>query len=333
MASQYPRNVVTKKGLALISESIATGKELQFTRAVIGDGDVPKGKNISELNELVSPKMVLPITKGINEGNGQFLVRATISNSELEIGFFPKEVALYARVEGGSEILYSYTNGGDKVGFVPDKSISIESEIYNIRTLIGSVENVTAIIKDETFVTVLDLREAFEESFTNDTTSVDDAVIDKNSALAKLGARVAWVKKYFKERFKVEIANVLKSDDFDNNVIRAIGKKTFSGLGVNARFSNPNSWFICFGPLFFGLIIQGGLSDFNGDTYKDVALPINAKVILAIPVDTFVTKVTSDNNNAIIKFNTGGSTNSSLRFLTNITDTYQFGWVGFCLPI
>ncbi|WP_127059099.1 hypothetical protein [Veillonella ratti] len=268
MASQYPKNVVTKKGLALISECIAMNKELQFTRVVIGDGDVPKGKNINELNDLFSPKMELPITKGINEGNGQFLVRATISNKDLQIGFFPKEVALYARAEGGSEVLYSYTNGGDRVGFVPDKSIPIESEIYNIRTIIGGVENVTAIIKDETFVTVLDLREAFEENFTNDTTSIDDTVIDKNSTLARLGARVAWVKKYFKERFNIEIANVLKSEDFDNNVIRAIGKKTFSGLGVNARFSNPNSWFICFGPLFFWLIIQGGatgpVSSFTG---------------------------------------------------------------------
>lgn len=249
MASQYPKNVVTKKGLALISECIATNKQLVFTRVIVGDGELTSNQDVSAMLNAISPKMELPITKAQNEGNGQFLVRATISNSKLDIGFFPKEVALFAKAEGGTEILYAYTNGGDKVGFVPDKSIPIESEIYNIRTIIGAVTNVKAIIKDETFVTVLDLREAF----TDDTSSVDDADIESNSLLADLGARVSYVKKYVKKA----ISDAFKSDDFDDNVIRAIGKKTFEGLGVQARFSNANSWFICFGPLFFGLIIQG----------------------------------------------------------------------------
>ena len=250
MASQYPKNVVTKKGLALISECIATNKQLVFTRVIVGDGELTSNQDVSTMLNAISPKMELPITKAQNEGNGQFLVRATISNSKLDIGFFPKEVALFAKAEGGTEILYAYTNGGDKVGFVPDKSIPIESEIYNIRTIIGAVTNVKAIIKDETFVTVLDLREAF----TDDTSSVNDADIESNSLLANLGARVSYVKKYVKKA----ISDAFQSDDFDDNVIRAIGKKTFEGLGVQARFSNANSWFICFGPLFFGLIIQGG---------------------------------------------------------------------------
>ena len=264
MASQYPKNVVTKKGLALISECIATNKQLVFTKVIVGDGDLPPNQDVSTMLNAISPKMELPITKAQNEGNGQFLVRATISNSKLDIGFFPKEVALFAKAEGGTEILYAYTNGGDKVGFVPDKSIPIESEIYNVRTIIGAVTNVKAEIKDETFVTVLDLREAF----TDDTSSTDDADIESNSLLASLGARVSYVKKYVKKA----ISDAFKSDDFDDNVIRAIGKKTFEGLGVQARFSNANSWFICFGPLFFGLIIQGGSNGGNADS--NILLPI-----------------------------------------------------------
>ncbi len=264
MASQYPKNVVTKKGLALISECIATNKQLVFTKVIVGDGDLPPNQDVSTMLNAISPKMELPITKAQNEGNGQFLVRATISNSKLDIGFFPKEVALFAKAEGGTEILYAYTNGGDKVGFVPDKSIPIESEIYNVRTIIGAVTNVKAEIKDETFVTVLDLREAF----TDDTSSIDDDEIESNSLLASLGARVSYVKKYVKKA----ISDAFKSDDFDDNVIRAIGKKTFEGLGVQARFSNANSWFICFGPLFFGLIIQGGSNGGNADS--NILLPI-----------------------------------------------------------
>nr|DAZ24079.1 MAG TPA: tail-collar fiber protein [Caudoviricetes sp.] len=278
MASQYPKNVVTKKGLALISECIATNKQLVFTRVIVGDGELTSNQDVSAMLNAISPKMELPITKAQNEGNGQFLVRATISNSKLDIGFFPKEVALFAKAEGGTEILYAYTNGGDKVGFVPDKSIPIESEIYNIRTIIGAVTNVKAIIKDETFVTVLDLREAF----TDDTSSVDDADIESNSLLADLGARVSYVKKYVKKA----ISDAFKSDDFDDNVIRAIGKKTFEGLGVQARFSNANSWFICFGPLFFGLIIQGGATGrpANNAATANFAIAFNNTDYIIIPV-------------------------------------------------
>lgn len=293
MASQYPKNVVTKKGLALISECLATNKQLIFTRVLVGDGDISSNQDISAMTNVISAKMELPITKALNEGNGQFLVRATISNSKLDIGFFPKEVALFAKAEGGTEVLYAYTNGGDKVGFVPDKSIPIESEIYNVRTIIGAVTNVTAIIKDETFVTVLDLREAF----TDDTSSVNDADIESNSLLANLGARVSYVKKYVKKA----ISDAFKSDDFDDNVIRAIGKKTFKGLGVQARFSNPNSWFICFGPLFFGLIIQGininpGITG-NSST-ATIQLPINfpSKNLGAFLSDTSGTTAVNSNN-------------------------------------
>ena len=106
---------------------------------------------------------------------------------------------------------------------------------------------------------------------------MNDADIESNSLLANLGARVSYVKKYVKKA----ISDAFKSDDFDDNVIRAIGKKTFKGLGVQARFSNPNSWFICFGPLFFGLIIQGGFITYtNTPNAQAINPPLKFKTYL-----------------------------------------------------
>ena len=157
MAAQYPNNVVTKKGLNAIAESVATKQGLIFTKVLVGDGNMPS-TNISDLTSIVSKKMELPITSYNNEGNGQFLVRAALSNALLDVGFFPREVALYAKVgESGEEVLYSYTNGENNVGYIPDKTTPIESEVYNIRTVIGNATNVIAKLSDDTFVTVLDL--------------------------------------------------------------------------------------------------------------------------------------------------------------------------------
>lgn len=152
MPSQYPQNVVTKNGLAMIAESVATRKNLIFTRVVVGDGDAT-GRNFNDMTSVISPKMELPVTSGVNEGNGQYLITATLSNNTLNVGFFPREVGLYAKVDGKAEMLYSYTNGGNNVGYVPDKTTPIDSEIYKIRTVIGNAKNITVNMSDSTFVT------------------------------------------------------------------------------------------------------------------------------------------------------------------------------------
>jgi hypothetical protein len=152
MPSQYPQNVVTKNGLAMIAESVATRKNLIFTRVVVGDGD-GTGRNFNDMTAVISPKMELPVTSGVNEGNGQYLITATLSNNTLNVGFFPREVGLYAKVDGKAEMLYSYTNGGNNVGYVPDKTTPIDSEIYKIRTVIGNAKNITINMSDSTFVT------------------------------------------------------------------------------------------------------------------------------------------------------------------------------------
>ena len=152
MPSQYPQNVVTKNGLAMIAESVATRKNLIFTRIVVGDGD-GTGRNFNDMTAVISPKMELPVTSGVNEGNGQYLITATLSNNTLNVGFFPREVGLYAKVDGKAEMLYSYTNGGNNVGYVPDKTTPIDSEIYKIRTVIGNAKNITINMSDSTFVT------------------------------------------------------------------------------------------------------------------------------------------------------------------------------------
>ena len=152
MPSQYPQNVVTKNGLAMIAESVATRKNLIFTRVVVGDGDAT-GRNFNDMTSVISPKMELPVTSGVNEGNGQYLITATLSNNTLNVGFFPREVGLYAKVDGKTEMLYSYTNGGNNVGYDPDKTTPIDSEIYKIRTVIGNAKNITVNMSDSTFVT------------------------------------------------------------------------------------------------------------------------------------------------------------------------------------
>ena len=152
MPDVYNRNSVTKKGYNLLAESIATKKPITFTKVVVGDGD-DTGLDINTMTGVVSPKMELPIGNGEKGGDGEYVIQAVLSNKTLEHSFFPKEVGLFAKCGDGEEVLYSYSNGGNNVGLMPDKNTPINAEIYNIRTKIGNAKNITFVTSDDTYVT------------------------------------------------------------------------------------------------------------------------------------------------------------------------------------
>ena len=152
MPDVYNRNSVTKKGYNLLAESIATKKPITFTKVVVGDGD-DTGLDINTMTGVVSPKMELPIGNGEKGGDGEYVIQAVLSNKTLEHSFFPKEVGLFAKCGDGEEVLYSYSNGGNNVGLMPDKNTHINAEIYNIRTKIGNATNITFVTSDDTYVT------------------------------------------------------------------------------------------------------------------------------------------------------------------------------------
>ena len=152
MPDVYNRNSVTKKGYNLLAESIATKKPITFTKVVVGDGD-DTGLDINTMTGVVSPKMELSIGNGEKGGDGEYVIQAVLSNKTLEHSFFPKEVGLFAKCGDGEEVLYSYSNGGNNVGLMPDKNTPINAEIYNIRTKIGNATNITFVTSDDTYVT------------------------------------------------------------------------------------------------------------------------------------------------------------------------------------
>ena len=269
MASQYPVNIVTRNGLALISESIATKKNLLFTRIVAGDGTLSDSTDISTMTDVLSPKLELNSTTGVNEGNGQYKIYATISNSKLDVGFFPREVGLYAKVEGGQEVLYSYTNGGNNVGYIPDKTTPIDSEIYKITTVIGNAKNVSLVLKDETFATLLDL------NLHNTATDAHANLFNQFLPLAggTMAGDLNVLNKALTDNSRSAASTKFVRDLLNSYMTK--GQVNFSNFktamagAVEYDYSNPNAWWRKEPD---GLIIQGGSNGGNADS--NILLPI-----------------------------------------------------------
>lgn len=274
MPDVYNRNSVTKKGYNLLAESIATKKPITFTKVVVGDGD-DTGLDINTMIGLVSPKMELPIGNGEKGGDGEYVIQAVLSNKTLEHSFFPKEVGLFAKCGDGEEVLYSYSNGGNNVGLMPDKNTPINAEIYNIRTKIGNATNITFVASDDTYVTKGELTKhnadanAHDKRFNAIIQQVNNMItsVDNSDSLAKAPTLQL-------------VKTLLSSLNIKNatDVVNALESEKSTGLGIRYDFSNVNAWYICLGKLFGNLIIQGGRVNitvgrniYNDDTVYPIA--------------------------------------------------------------
>jgi len=273
MPSQYPQNVVTKNGLAMIAESVATRKNLIFTRVVVGDGDAT-GRNFNDMTSVISPKMELPVTSGVNEGNGQYLITATLSNNTLNVGFFPREVGLYAKVDGKTEMLYSYTNGGNNVGYVPDKTTPIDSEIYKIRTVIGNAKNITINMSDSTFVTKGELDRYV---------SITSGGYFKD--VNKTNAGMSFIKGDNTSKI-IEFITSNYNDSDTNKVLNLSTLKSLLGQGaIVASKLNANAGYVKFAN---GFTIQWGFGGQDNVVKSEVIFPIRfTTMFMANAIDAY----------------------------------------------
>ena len=314
MPSQYPQNVVTKNGLAMIAESVATRKNLIFTRVVVGDGDAT-GRNFNDMTSVISPKMELPVTSGVNEGNGQYLITATLSNNTLNVGFFPREVGLYAKVDGKAEMLYSYTNGGNNVGYVPDKTTPIDSEIYKIRTVIGNAKNITVNMSDSTFVTKGELDRYV---------SITSGGYFKDANKTNTG--LSFIKGDNTSKV-IDFITSNYNDSDTNKVLNLSTLKSLLGQGaIVASKLDASAGFVKFAN---GFTIQWGITWFDSNRYyKDISLPISSTVLIALATDDSVSIETSGAK-CFITWNSGFSqaNRNTIRFLTDRADTGSFVWM------
>ena len=154
--AKYPAVITTMAGTNTIAEANASKQALIFTKIVIGTGDMPA--SIPRATALTDKRLELAITKSVKTGDGQFMVQGLLSNKNLEAGFYAREIGLMAKAgENGQEVLFSYTNGGNYVDYIPDKNTPMDSYTFTITTVVGNAEKVQAIISDNGVASVHDL--------------------------------------------------------------------------------------------------------------------------------------------------------------------------------
>lgn len=250
--ANYPKILMTTQGLSLISEANATGQALTFSRVLLGDGNL-EGDSIRSLTQLKGPKLELAVTGGTNLGSGQFQIRAVCSNASLDAGFFAREVGVYAKVGAtGVEKLIAYTNGGNFVDYIPDKSVPIDSQIFKIDIIVGDTENVTVQVKDETYLIKAEMDEhnasgsAHENRFKlfEKVSELGDDIIKKLALTSAITAVTA-----------------MQTNSWFGQLLKMV----LNASGV--KYNIAQNGYVCLGSFFGGLIMQWGSNEHGWVTF------------------------------------------------------------------
>lgn len=312
--AQFPGLSLTVQGNKMILKS-STGKtedRLIITKAVIGDGQLTA--SIDGLTEIVSKKLEIGLSQVKEVANGQMQLQFNFDNRKVEIGFFWREVGLYAKNgDSGEEKLIGYSNAKGLTSYIPDKTNVIPMQRLVIALGVGDNPNVKGEVDFASTITLEQLEtaidthnkaaEAHKEQFktiSEKITAIEDSKVDKTSAdyIKSLVTNVNGLEAT-KGNGTKELLKLLTNVDTDDkqslaptlelvktllsnlniknadDVIKAIEDKKESDLGIRYDFTNPNGWYICLGKLLGNFIIQGGNNLVRGNREATITLPIS----------------------------------------------------------
>ena len=337
--ADWRNSVITERGRNLDAKVRAGRIKMEFTKFKFGSGQLDSYESATDLAE---PRLNIGITSIETVETGVTEVSTTLTNANVTTGFNMREVGLFAKDPDLGEILYLVMTD-PSYDFLPAKGgATVISVDFSIFVGVDDAGNTTAVLDPNGLLKLRDLTahnnntDAHSALFTTDSTPATDAGTS-SSLISKLGARVKWVKSYVTNKINdalktvdTKISEALAAyrnfkasqiSDFAEAVLIAIRDKTFTTLGVTWSFTNPNAWYICFGVLFGGLIIQGGLATTAAQRYNSQTLPI------AFNSSSFVVVVTNpggDGGNGICSAYPTGKNTFNLS-ITNTGNTYLAG--------
>lgn len=158
--AQFQNMIITRAGLDMIAQSQAGGT-LIFTKGKLGDGQIGD-QSIPDLTDLINAKMSVELSSVTAKTEGHVEVRFIVDNTDLDVGFFVREVGIFAKVnEEGVEQLYGYANAGNYTNYLADKTVPIDSIITKIDLVVGNACNVAFTTdKSLVYVTLEDMENA-----------------------------------------------------------------------------------------------------------------------------------------------------------------------------
>lgn len=222
MAS-FVNSDITSAGLALFAKGVG-GKQIRFTRIVLGDGVLTSSQTPRSMAAVVSPRVNLDIEKLVINVNGTVTVGGVFDNSMIASEFYYREIGLYAEDPDVGEILYCYGNCGDIAErILPAGTSTLIEKVIDVVTIIGTATNVTANFAKIAYATKADF-EAYMQKvlLAEDTANRACTIADEAFVLAASANNTAL------ESYAAAVLNASKIQTLWNAVFGEITGNPFS---------------------------------------------------------------------------------------------------------
>lgn len=296
--AEWSNATMTDVGAALQAKVNAGKTKLTFTKIKVGSG--VNATNPLALTDVISSKW--ETTNFVVKLEGKIVsVDTVITNTGIHEAFRMSEIGLFAQDPDKGEILYAYLTDPEPDRMPAESGSVVVSQELTIGMVFSNTGNVSLTVNIGALITREQLTEAVKQHNTD--ISSHPPITDQIKAI--LGSA----------NWKDSPASTL------------VTIKNLLGQGaIVASKLDRNNGYVKFAN---GFIVQWGLTWFeNQNTYKDVVLPINCNVLIAIATDD-LSDVTTRGDEFFIAWNSGYSANNrtSIRFLTNRGNAGNFTWV------
>ena len=324
--AQYSRTVLTDAGVILARRMMDETITMEFTRIVTGDGQYSSGEDLAARTALKSQKQSFPLSsRSLTDEDRVLHLKYVISNvnpdsSPLTVGYYVREVGIYAHVTGESEILYAVAIAdADTADYMPEyDELQPATITMDWFITVGNTENITIQASPSAYALAEDLADL-------------EAVVDQ-----KLDAD---------GDSKNNTVTFTSSDAADSDVTKSTGWETVAPLtsgetheSFMTKFSkivkNLRWIYKLLGTTDISAIgngtITGGLSSLNDslDGKSDRVVVTDFKATTSANGVCFLNNFSANNTTPIIAYNSDGygflirrsSNNTTKYWIATVTD-------------
>ncbi len=277
--AKFPNITMTSAGLEMLARAASgqTADRFIVTKVKLGDG-VSEG-NIRDYTDVISSKKEVTLAAYEDKGNGTFRYTFTYNNEGVKVGFYHREIGLFAKNgDTGEEKLVGYTNAGNYAGYIDDETRIQPYTRLMINVGVGDTDNASGMVDVGNTVTI----EMLDEHNNNENAHSNLIKRLFGSASATMESVKTSVQSWCKE----SIASLLGiSSATTNNIKSKI--KSWAQEQINSwletlgiRYNIAQNGYICLGKLFGDAIIQWGISRLNSSYDVDINMNIGISNIL-----------------------------------------------------
>lgn len=138
--AKFNEMIITTVGKSIYAKAIS-GKTIEFTKAVVGNGAPADATEAEALTNVVSPRLNASIDIDTTSQEGKAIVNVSVNNATLYEDVEIKELGLFCKdPDTNNEVLYAYTYAPNSSDVIP--SVNSGEMIWRVQVLVY-IENAT----------------------------------------------------------------------------------------------------------------------------------------------------------------------------------------------